>query len=318
MQSFLTDKNFHRLVMILCLFFVFKLPFTVKQPEKALSQAPGIGGGTHTPVSSIDDTELESSEILDSVELEPDSFFRTHILLYDTHTVKSGENISGLAIAFGLNQDTLISTNNIRNTRLLQRGQTLKIPNQDGILHSVVRNETLSSIAERYKVDSEVIQITNELFSDKVKEGTDLFIPGAKLDWVKLQEINGDLFIWPVSGRITSYYGYRRSPFTGKRQFHNGIDIKANMGVPIRAAMSGRVTSTGYDNVFGNYVIINHHSGYRTLYGHMSVIRTRAGAYVGTGERIGDIGSTGQSTGPHVHFTVYKNNSTVNPRTLMR
>jgi len=304
--------------MILCLLFVFKLPFAVKQPEKALAQAPGVGGGTYTPVSSIEDTELESFEDIDSIVTEPDSFFRTHILLYDAHIVKSGENISGLAIAFGLNQDTLISTNKIKNTRLLQRGQTLKIPNQDGILHFVGNNETLSSIAERYKVDSEVIQVANELFTDRIKTGTDLFIPGAKLDWVKLQEINGDLFIWPVSGRITSYYGYRRSPFTGKRQFHNGIDIKANMGVPIRAAMAGRVTSTGYDNVFGNYVIINHHSGYRTLYGHMSVIRTRAGAYVGTGERIGDIGSTGMSTGPHVHFTVYKNGSTVNPRTLMR
>jgi murein DD-endopeptidase MepM/ murein hydrolase activator NlpD len=82
--------------------------------------------------------------------------------------------------------------------------------------------------------------------------------------------------------------------------------------------MSGRVSAVGWDDGFGNYVVISHHSGYRTLYAHMSVIRVKAGAYVGTGERIGDVGSTGRSTGPHLHFTVYKNGVTVNPRALMK
>jgi murein DD-endopeptidase MepM/ murein hydrolase activator NlpD len=89
------------------------------------------------------------------------------------------------------------------------------------------------------------------------------------------------------------------------------------MGTPIKAAMSGRVSSTGYNDATGNFVVISHHSGYRTLYGHMSVIRVKSGAYVKTGERIGDVGSTGLSTGPHLHFTVYKNGVTVNPRALM-
>jgi murein DD-endopeptidase MepM/ murein hydrolase activator NlpD len=82
--------------------------------------------------------------------------------------------------------------------------------------------------------------------------------------------------------------------------------------------MAGRISSTGYDDTTGNYVVITHHSGYRTLYAHMSVIRTKAGAYVRTGDIIGDVGSTGLSTGPHLHFTVYKNGVTVNPRALIR
>jgi murein DD-endopeptidase MepM/ murein hydrolase activator NlpD len=90
------------------------------------------------------------------------------------------------------------------------------------------------------------------------------------------------------------------------------------MGTPVRAAMSGRVSSVSYDAVLGNYIVVTHHSGYRTMYGHLSVARVKTGAYVGTGERIGDVGMTGQTTGPHVHFTVYKNGVTVNPRTLMR
>jgi murein DD-endopeptidase MepM/ murein hydrolase activator NlpD len=82
--------------------------------------------------------------------------------------------------------------------------------------------------------------------------------------------------------------------------------------------MAGRVSSVGYDATSGNYVVITHHSGYRTLYAHMSFVRTKTGAYVRTGDISGDVGSTGLSTGPHLHFTVYKNGVTVNPRALIK
>jgi murein DD-endopeptidase MepM/ murein hydrolase activator NlpD len=96
------------------------------------------------------------------------------------------------------------------------------------------------------------------------------------------------------------------------------MDIAAPRGTPIRAAMAGRVSAVGYDNTFGNFVVITHQAGYRTLYGHMDVIRVRSGAYVNSGDQVGDVGNTGQSTGPHLHFTVYKNGATTNPRSLMR
>ena len=319
-------RNIFRLTAILCLFYVFLPKFQFKSPQEQVPEH-GIGGGilSEQALNEVMDAD-ESGIILTpasletaAFEVEPESFSKNSVLLYNNYIVQSGENISELAINFGLYQGTLVSVNKITNTRLLQIGKVLKVPNQDGILHNVKSGETLGAIARMYEADVEAIKVANELFSDKVRTGTDLFIPGAKLDWVKLQEINGDLFIWPVSGTITSNYGYRRSPFNGRtRQFHSGIDIRGSMGTPIRAAMSGRVSKIGYDPVFGNHVIINHHSGYRTLYGHMSVIRVKAGAYVGTGERIGDVGSTGQSTGPHLHFTVYKNGVTVNPRSLIK
>jgi murein DD-endopeptidase MepM/ murein hydrolase activator NlpD len=296
--------------------FVIYVPPSAGKQEIARN---GVGGGSRLD-KVVSDVETDSTLVngLESGVLEPESFSKPRMLLQSSYTIQKGDIIGDLAAEFGLNQDTLISANNIKNTRLIQIGQVLRIPNQDGIFYTVKNGDSLSSIAEKYESDAEAIQIANELFSEDIHGNTVLFIPGARLDWVNLQEINGDLFIWPVPGYITSSYGYRKSPFTNNRQFHSGLDIGSPMGNPIRAAMSGRVSAVGWDDVLGNYVVISHHSGYRTLYGHMSVARVKAGAYVGTGERIGDIGSTGLSTGPHLHFTVYKNGITVNPRSLMK
>ena len=306
-------KNIFRLAVILCIFLLLRLMY-VKKEAKTPVLEHGIGGG----VLNNDGIDM-LPESLETAMLEIEAFSKPSVLLFDSHTVNSGENISELAVNYGLNQDTIISINKITNTRLLQIGKVLKIPNQDGILHTVRDEDTLISLSEKYKTDIESIKISNELFSEKIRVGSDIFIPGAKLDWISLQEINGDLFIWPVNGAITSPFGYRTDPFnSGNRQFHTGIDIRGSTGTPIRAAMAGRVSQIGYDNVLGNFVAISHHSSYRTVYAHMSVIRTRAGAYVAAGEHIGDVGNTGMSTGPHLHFTVYKNGVLVNPRVLIR
>jgi murein DD-endopeptidase MepM/ murein hydrolase activator NlpD len=248
---------------------------------------------------------------------EPSEYSRPQMLFNTSYTVRQGDTIGQIAMKFGLSQDTILSINSIRNARLLQIGQQLRIPNQDGILYKVKKGDSLGKIAENYQVEVSALQAVNELFSEKVNEDSTVFIPGAKLNLMDLQEINGDLFNWPVRGYITSRYGYRASPFGGARQFHTGIDIGAAMGTPIRAAMAGRVSGVGYNDTSGNYIVITHHSGYRSLYAHLSVVRIKAGAYVRTGDRIGDVGSTGLSTGPHLHFTVYKDGVTINPSAVM-
>ncbi|MDR2110588.1 MAG: M23 family metallopeptidase [Spirochaetaceae bacterium] len=290
-----------------------------KNPDSgiiSLDAENGMGG-----MSYMENNELNAaaSEIDPAAGIpEPEEYSKPRMLLYTAYTVQSGDNISQIAKDFGLNMDTLLSVNNIQHPRLIQIGQTLRVPNQDGIVYQVKPGNTLEGVAEKYRVDARSILTANELFSETLKGNTGLFLPGARLPSAELLEITGDLFLWPVRGYITSPYGYRISPFTGARQFHSGIDIGAPHGTPVKAAMSGRVSAAGYDNTFGNYVVITHHSGYRTLYGHMSVIRVKAGAYAGAGERIGDVGSTGLSTGSHLHFTVYKNGMTINPRGLVR
>jgi murein DD-endopeptidase MepM/ murein hydrolase activator NlpD len=327
-------NTFLRALLVFSLFSVvntpgfysaLRLPFRHRPAyqKTVLDAENGMGMSYYKmPSSAADEDDAALNPLAVDAGLEgapePAEYSLPQMLFYSAYTVSQGDTIGEIVRNFGLNPDTLISLNGIKNSRLLRIGQVLRIPNQDGVLYSVKQGDTLETVAEKFHADPRDIQTVNELFSEQVNAGSALFIPGARLEWTDLQEINGDLFIWPVRGYITSSYGYRSNPFSpGVRQFHTGLDIGAGSGTPIRAAMSGRVSAAAYNDISGNYVVISHHSGYRTLYAHMSVIRVKAGAYVKTGERIGDVGSTGLSTGPHLHFTVYKNGVTVNPRVLM-
>ena len=112
---------------------------------------------------------------------------------------------------------------------------------------------------------------------------------------------------------VTCAYGYRIHPITGAYSFHSGVDLSASVGQNIFAAKGGTVTEASYSSVYGYYVVINHGDGFSTLYGHMTNYAVYAGQSVSGGQVIGYAGSTGWSTGPHLHFTVYYNGSTVNP-----
>ncbi len=126
-------------------------------------------------------------------------------------------------------------------------------------------------------------------------------------------EAGSGVLQWPVVGEVTSGYGYRIHPIFHVRKMHTGIDIDADMGDPIRAASGGTVVSAGWRGGYGKCVVISHGGGLATLYGHLSVIEVSAGEAVERGEVIGKVGSTGYSTGPHLHFEVRVNGATVDP-----
>ena len=117
----------------------------------------------------------------------------------------------------------------------------------------------------------------------------------------------------PVQGRITSTYGWRIHPILRTRRFHNGVDFAAPTGTPIKAADAGKVIYAGWKGAYGKTVVIDHGGGWSTLYGHCSKIYVSRGQVVSRGQNIAAVGSTGWSTGPHLHWTVYRNGSTVNP-----
>lgn len=238
---------------------------------------------------------------------------------YTVYSVKQGDMVGEIATKYGISQDAIISVNKLKNTRSLQIGQFLKIPSIDGIVYSVKKGDTPEKIADMYKISLEKLAVVNKISDNNMLQaGTLVFLPDAKLDWVTIQEINGDLFKIPIKGnyRITSRYGWRRDPFTGRRSFHNGIDLAIHKGTPIYAALAGKIVATGVSNVYGNYIIVRHHAGYQTLYGHLNSILVRNGQYVTNQTRIGTVGTTGRSTGPHLHFTVYKHGATINPSTV--
>ena len=303
--------------------------------EKNSSPAEQKSSETVAEVSNeIKDEDLAMLEEIDSTATGDDSLEAAHALFsqenttedldlcYYTYRVKKGDMIGYIADNFGITQDTIISVNNIHQSRLLQIGQYLKIPSMPGIIYTVRKNgETIDTIATKYEVSAEKCAKANNLETNvKLNAGQTVFVPDAELDWVTRQEINGDLFHKPIHNRyyVSSYYGWRSSPFSGKRSYHSGIDMACPMGTPIYAALGGVVSSVGFNNVYGNYVIVTHHSGYKTLYGHMSATLVTKGKYVDTNTRIGKVGSTGMSTGPHLHFTVYKNGKTTNPAALWR
>ncbi len=308
--------------------------------KKKLENNDGLGGLEISAVPQYDTQEKIENSVSENVSdaefIETDSVQDRKDLLaleeaekklidgglyYSSYRIKKGDMIGVIAEKYGISQDTLISVNKIRATRTIQIGQNIKIPSLDGILYTVKKDgETPETIAEKYEVSADEVANVNKIaVNASLDAGQSVFVPGAELDWITRQEINGDLFRKPIRSyyRITSYFGWRGSPFTGRRQFHGGIDMACPTGTPIYAAMEGVISYRGYSNVYGNYVIVTHHSGYKTLYGHMSRFsKLTVGNRVTTGSVIGYVGSTGQSTGSHCHFTVFKNGRMVDPYNL--
>ena len=247
----------------------------------------------------------------EAMSVDPTRFSRLEV---EDYVVQPGDTLSGIALRTGLRMDTLISFNRITDVRRLQAGATYQIPNRDGILHTVRSGESIGAIASRHGVAVNTILDVNDLRNESVTEGQVLFIPGGQMNSTELRIVLGELFAWPTQGRFTSGFGMRPDPFTGQRRFHNGIDLANRPGTPIRAAASGRVVHVEEQIAnYGRFVIIRHADGFQTLYAHMNSFNVRLGQSVSRGQQIGTMGSTGRSTGPHLHFSVIHNGTFVNP-----
>ena len=300
---------------------VVSITFDEKRPNEL--EALNAAMSRFAMYDTLSDNVDSNGNVLadDGSVLEPSSIKFGEPVKFQTYTVHAGDSISTISRKFGLaNISTLIAVNDIANVRTLRSGQKLRIPSADGLIHKVKGGETLNALSVKYHVSVEEILDANDLASETLAKGMDLFIPGAKMDASSLKKAMGELFVYPItaSWRLTSRFGPRKDPFTGVASNHTGIDMACPTGTPIRAAMSGTVVFVGWSNIFGNYVIINHGNGYQTLYGHMSKTLAKKGQSVDQSTRIGLVGSTGYSTGPHLHFTVYKNGKLVDPLTLLK
>jgi murein DD-endopeptidase MepM/ murein hydrolase activator NlpD len=119
--------------------------------------------------------------------------------------------------------------------------------------------------------------------------------------------------IWPTKGWMSSRFGYRTSPFTGQKEFHKGIDISTRMNAPVIAPANGIVSHVGWNHGYGRVLTIEHGYGVKTKYAHLQKILVKKGKHVKRGETVALVGSTGRSTGPHLHYEVHLNRVAVNP-----
>lgn len=248
----------------------------------------------------------------------PDGETEDQGVYYTVYQVKKGDTISDIAEQYDISIDTIFSANGIQSARGLRPGQYLKIPSVSGIVYKAKEGDTTQSISARYSISEDRLILSNGLLSEKITPDEMLFLPDAKLPAAMVKEISGDLFKWPARGVITSWYSWRRDPFSGRNSFHNGIDIGVPLGTPVAAAMEGTVAETGYSSIMGKYVTMRHPGGWKTLYAHMSSVSVQSGQYVSQGKRLGLSGNTGYSTGPHLHFTVYKNSKMMNPANVLQ
>ena len=183
---------------------------------------------------------------------------------------------------------------------------------------------------EKYEeMESELSDQIAELEAERTELLYQIWLEEQKKKEEQQNQQNNNNYAPPASGEgfyfpmqyctmLTSAYGYRIHPITGNYTFHNGVDLAAGQGTPIYATKSGTVTTATYNYAYGYYVVINHLDGFSSLYGHMTHYTVSVGDYVQRGEIIGYVGSTGYSTGPHLHFTIYYNGSTVNPMSYIR
>lgn len=254
-----------------------------------------------------------------------------------SYVVAAGDSLWSIANAQNLEVDTLVGSNVFKSSSMLHPGVVLRIPNQDGIFYKLKDKETVEIVARRYQVALEKIRKVNptvDLVS--LKTNNEIFLPGARPEAVAEVQVaekkptatpktsptvtqkSSRSYRWPVMGRINSPFGWRRHPITRRRDFHTGLDIKAASGTAIRSAREGNVVYSGWMGGYGKVVVVEHSGGQSTLYAHCSSLLVRQGTNVSVGQNIARVGSSGRTTGPHLHFEVRNGNSPVNPLQYLR
>ncbi|MDR1376193.1 MAG: LysM peptidoglycan-binding domain-containing M23 family metallopeptidase [Synergistaceae bacterium] len=249
-----------------------------------------------------------------------------------SYVVAAGDSLWSIANSQNLEVDTLVGSNTFKNSALLHPGAVLRIPNQDGIFYKFKNGDKIEAIAKRYQVSVDKIRKVNPTVDFvSLKAGNEIFLPGARPEAIaetaekksgssagksgssgSIQKASRS-FRWPVMGKINSPFGWRRHPITRRRDFHTGLDIKASRGTIIRSSREGQVVYSGWMGGYGKVVVVEHSRGQSTLYAHCSSLLVKQGAKISVGQNIARVGSTGRTTGPHLHFEVRNGNSPVNP-----
>lgn len=230
------------------------------------------------------------------------------------YEVKKGDTIQAVAKLFNVSVNTIMWANNL-TSKTISKGDTLIILPVTGIKHLVKKGDSITSIAKKYKADEQDIASYNGIGIDsKLAENDTIIVPDGEIEIIptkpkkssgtKTKILNTYTYSAPSGFYVRPIVGGRRSQGI---HGHNGVDLAASIGTPVLASASGRVIVAklgGYNGGYGNMIIISHSNGTQTVYGHLNAINVTQGQAVNQGQQIGEVGNTGKSSGPHLHFEV--------------
>jgi len=278
----------------------------------------GIGGAVLGVAAYNGDSVSTQTQISD----KPPAEVREYV-------IQTGDTVGKIAAKFGVSEDTIYWENNITPKTLLKLGDKIRVLPVTGVKAIVSRGETVQSIAKKYDSSAQAIVdwpyntfVNDETFELAV--GQTLIVPdGVKPDEVQVNPRSsiarltpdaGSItasgsWVWPAAGRITQGFAW----------YHKGLDIANKEGPVVVAADSGRVVAVNSSRFgYGNHVIIDHGNGFQTLYAHLSSFRVEAGQNIAKGAGVGIMGSTGRSTGTHLHFEIRQNGVALTPLQLLK
>ena len=231
------------------------------------------------------------------------------------YTPEQGETILTLSARCNLPYSTLATINRLSNTADFSHGRTMLLPSVPGLFIPETPQTELEFLLHSSRQE-QGIRLAIDDGNNKVGW---YFLPGADFNTTERTFFLNRGFYFPLrSFNITSSFGPRQNPVTGTHGIHQGVDLAAPMGTPVYPAREGIVSEQGEDAVMGKYIIITHGENWVSLYGHLSVIETVLRQQVNSGTLIGRVGSTGQSTVPHLHFELRQNGRPQDPEKLLR
>lgn len=288
------------------LFPVFCQPLPVGSPYPSIKM---LNPDDSTYLQAVKDIDRYYRSVYSGTEMPPLSLF--------SYSPGAEDTIFTVAARFNLPYDTIAAVNGIRNPEAFPNTGNLVIPNQPGIFIPLSPENDLEKLMRSWRGSSlnsarELVIVTpggKRRFS---------FLPGEKFHAIERSFFLNVLFRFPLpTGVVSSGFGTRISPFSQEKHFHSGIDIAAPAGTDVYSAAAGTVSAAGQDGVLGNYVVLLHRGNFSTIYGHLQETRIYVGQNIGSGDIIGTVGSTGMSTGPHLHFEIRNAGEPWNPSEIL-
>ena len=261
--------------------------------------------------STVQESSFLANNPVSTDYLETGSFKRNQVVVYE---VQQGDAISFIASDYGVSVNSILWANNLTSANSLRVGQILRIPPVSGVIHKVKKGDTLATVAKKYGVEPTKVLAFNSLPQNgELQIDDEIIIPDGQ---IKSATVASSRTIKKVASTPFSHLpdlgDYFFSPTNGfnwgRIHGRNGIDMANSCGTPIYAAADGMVTladGSGWNGGFGQYIKIVHPNGTETLYAHLSKILVENGQVVGRGDMIGKMGTTGRSTGCHLHYEVH-------------